>query len=303
LGSFAYDAFSRCTQFSHCAQFKPPLLSFPASGGRIKARFVKKIAALELRNVSYVANGKKILDAVSWTVHQGEHWAILGPNGAGKTTLLKLACGYLWPNDGGEILRKGRVLTNLPQLRRSIGWVTSTLPAEIPSREKVIRTVVSGKFAQIGYFEGFGEKAGSKDYAQAGAYLKEMGCDHLRDQDFGVLSQGEQQRVLIARARMTKPYLIILDEPCAGMDPAARESFLASLRALGKRKQIPSLVYVTHHLEEILPMFRKALIIKEGRVLDAGETRRVIKPDLLETLYGVALLIIRRKGRDWPIVK
>jgi iron complex transport system ATP-binding protein len=264
---------------------------------------VNKIPALELRNVSYVANGKKILDTVSWTVGQGEHWAMLGPNGAGKTTLLKLACGYLWPNDRGEIRRKGRILTNLPLLRRSIGWVTSTLPAEIPAREKVIRTVLSGKFAQIGYFDGFGEKASRKDYARAAAYLKEMGCEHLRDQDFGVLSQGEQQRVLIARARMTKPYLIILDEPCAGMDPAARESFLASLQSLGRRKQIPSLIYVTHHLEEILPMFRKTLIIKEGKILDAGNTPRVIKPDLLEQLYGVSFAIIKRRGRYWPIVK
>jgi iron complex transport system ATP-binding protein len=264
---------------------------------------VKKIPALELRNVSYVANSKRILDRVNWTVLQGEHWAILGPNGAGKTTLVKLACGYLWPNDRGEIRRKGRVLANLPQLRRSIGWVTSTLAAQIPAREKVIRTVLSGKFAQIGYFEGFGDRAGSKDYASADAYLQEMGCGHLRDHDFGVLSQGEQQRVLIARARMTKPYLIILDEPCAGMDPAARESFLRSLQALGKRRQIPSLIYVTHHLEEILPMFRKTLIIKEGRILSAGNTRRVMKPDLLEELYGVSLIIIKRKGRYWPIVK
>jgi iron complex transport system ATP-binding protein len=264
---------------------------------------VKRTPALELRDVSYVADGKKILDRVTWIVDQGEHWAILGPNGAGKTTLLKLACGYLWPNDGGEIRRKGRALVNLPHLRRSIGWVTSTLAAEIPPREKVIRTVLSGKFAQIGYFDRFGDKPTTKDYAQAQVYVNQMGCGHLRDHDFGVLSQGEQQRVLIARARMTTPYLIILDEPCAGMDPAARESFLTSLKALGKQTQIPSLIYVTHHLEEIVPMFRNTLVMKEGKILNSGRTRRVIKPDLLEELYGVSLMIVKRKGRFWPIVK
>lgn len=264
---------------------------------------MKPIPALELRDVSYVGNGKKILDSVSWTVRQGEHWAILGPNGSGKTTLLKLACGYLWPNHGGEIRRQGKVLANLPKLRRSIGWVTSTLPGEIPPREKVIRTVLSGRFAQIGYLERFGGEASSKDYASAEAYLRQMGCGHLRDQDFGVLSQGEQQKVLIARARMTKPYLIFLDEPCAGMDPAARETFLASLRELGRRKQIPALIYVTHHIEEILPIFRKTLVLKDGRIFCAGNTERILKRDLLEKLYGVSLAVTKRKGRYWPIVK
>jgi iron complex transport system ATP-binding protein len=259
--------------------------------------------ALELRNVSYVGNGKTILHSINWTVRQGDHWALLGPNGSGKTTLLKIACGYLWPNAGGEVRRKGRALINLPELRKSIGWVTSTLPPQIPLREKVIRTVVSGKFAQIGYLEKFGGEASRRDYFQAEKYLAQMGCDDLRNEDFGVLSQGEQQKVLIARARMTKPYLIVLDEPCAGMDPGARENFLATLQAVGKQKNIPSLIYVTHHVEEILPLFGKTLILKEGRVLYSGATHVVLKPDVLRELYGVSLHIIKRKGRRWPVVK
>jgi iron complex transport system ATP-binding protein len=262
-----------------------------------------RIPALELRNVSYVGNGKTILHSINWTVRQGDHWALLGPNGSGKTTLLKIACGYLWPNAGGEVRRKGRALINLPELRKSIGWVTSTLPPQIPLREKVIRTVVSGKFAQIGYLEIFGGDASRRDYLQAEKYLAQMGCDDLRNEEFGVLSQGEQQKVLIARARMTKPYLIVLDEPCAGMDPGARENFLATLQAVGKRKNIPSLIYVTHHVEEILPLFGKTLILKEGRVLCSGATRAVLKPDVLQDLYRVSLHIIKRKGRRWPVIK
>jgi iron complex transport system ATP-binding protein len=262
---------------------------------------VKKIPAIELRNVSYVGNGKTILDSVNWTVQQGDHWAVLGPNGSGKTTLLRVACGYLWPNGGGEVFRKGRALVNLPELRKSIGWVTSTLPAQIPAQEKVIRTVISGKFAQLGYWR-FGAGPSKKDYSAAQKYLAQMGCDDLRDQEFGVLSQGEQQKVLIARARMTKPYLIVLDEPCAGMDPGARENFLATLQAVGKHKRIPSLIYVTHHVEEILPLFGKTLILKRGRVLYSGATRAVLKSDVLRELYGVPLQIIKKKGRHWPVV-
>ena len=264
---------------------------------------MKEIPALELRDVSFVSNGKTILRSVQWSVRSGEHWAILGPSGSGKTTLLRIACGYIWPNAGGEVYRRGELLTNLPELRKSIGWVTSTLTAQIPQHEKVIRTVVSGKFAQIGLLERFGGNAGKKDYVDARRCLSEMGCDHLREQEFGVLSQGEQQKVLIARARMTRPYLIILDEPCAGMDPGARENFLATLCRVAKRKKIPALIYVTHHVEEILPLFRKTLILKDGRVLHSGDTRRVLKPSILQELYGITFHIIKKKGRSWPVVK
>ena len=265
---------------------------------------MKKTPALELRDVSYVGDGgKKILQSISWTLRAGEHWAILGPNGSGKTTLLRLACGYLWPNAGGEIYRRGKSLVNLRELRKSIGWVTSTLAAEIPGREQVIRTVVSGKFAQIGLLEGFGGDATQADYRLAERLLEQMGCARLRDQDFGTLSQGEQQMVLIARARMTKPYLIILDEPCAGMDPGARENFLTTLRKVGAQKKNPSLIYVTHHVEEILPLFCKTLVLQDGRVLYAGATSRVLTPHVLQELYGASLAVMKRRGRYWPVVK
>lgn len=264
---------------------------------------MKRTPALELRDVSYVANGKTILHSINWTVRQGEHWAILGPNGSGKTTLLRLASGYLWPNAGGIVLRKGKELTYLPELRKSIGWVTAALASEIPTQEKALNTVVSGKFAQIGYLGGFWGQASKVDYACARRYLEELGCFHLAEQEFGTLSQGEQQKVLIARARMTKPYLIILDEPCAGMDPGARENFLASLRKVGAQKRIPALIYVTHHIEEILPLFRRTLVLREGKVLYAGQTRRVIKSYVLKDLYRVALTVMKRKGRYWPVVK
>lgn len=264
---------------------------------------MKKTPALDLRSVSHLAGGKKILDSINWTVRQGEHWAILGPNGSGKTTLLRIASGYLWPNGGGEVYRKGKTLTHLPKLRKSIGWVTASLASEIPVQEKALNTVVSGKFAQIGYLGGMWGQASRYDYACARRYLEELGCLHLSDQAFGTLSQGEQQKVLIARARMTKPYLIILDEPCAGMDPGAREKFLAALGKIGKQAKIPALIYVTHHVEEILPLFRNTLVLRDGKALYSGQTRNVLKRGVLEKLYGVSLTIVRRKGRYWPVVK
>ena len=259
--------------------------------------------ALELRNVSHQADGKKILDGVNWTVRPGEHWAILGPNGSGKTTLLRIASGYLWPNGGGEVFRKGEALAHLRELRKSIGWVTAALAGEIPAEEKALNTVVSGKFAQIGYIGGLWGEASRYDYARARRYLRELGCFQLCEQAFGTLSQGEQQKVLIARARMTKPYLIILDEPCAGMDPGAREKFLMALGKIGRRKKVPALIYVTHHIEEILPMLRRTLVLREAKVLYSGPTRSVLKRDVLKKLYGVSLAIMRRKGRFWPVTK
>ena len=263
---------------------------------------MKKVALMELREVSYHANGRRILDRVSWQVLRGEHWAILGPNGAGKTTILRIACGYLWPNGGGAVHRLGRRLLDLRELRKSIGWVTSTLAPQVPAREKVVRTVVSGRFAQVGLLEGFGANPSARDYEQGERYLAQLGCSDLSDQEFGSLSQGEQQKVLIARARMTKPYMIFLDEPCAGMDPGGRENFLASLKRLNRERKVPSLVYVTHHIEEILPFFRRTLLLKDGRVLSAGSTRMLLRQNVLEQLYQAPFRIIKRKGRHWPVL-
>ena len=264
---------------------------------------MKKVPALDVRGVSYSADGKKILDSVSWTVEQGEHWAILGPNGSGKTTLLRIACGYIWPNLGGAVYRKGRDLVDLRELRKSIGWVTSTLVSQIPAWEKTLRTVVSGKFAQLGLVEGPWGEPSKRDYARAEEYLAEMRCAPLGNQQFGTLSQGEQQKVLIARARMTRPYLIFLDEPCAGMDPGARENFLAALRQMGKQRKVPSLVYVTHHVEEILPLFKKTLVLKDGKVLESGNTEALLRRDVLNKLYNVSLGVVKRGGRYWPITE
>ncbi len=259
------------------------------------------VPLLEVQDVTYRMNGRKILDNVSWTVHRGENWAILGPNGAGKTTLLKIVCGFLWPNGGGEVFRNGESHADLGTLRRSIGWVTSTLIADIPRNEAVLDTVLSGKYAQLGLWALPCEEPDAGAIRAAEECLSELRCEHLADRRFGTLSQGEQQKVLVCRALMAQPYLLILDEPCAGMDPGAREVFLSALSPLAEKKDLPALVYVTHHPEEIIPAFMKLLVIKEGRIMASGATDNTLSSRMFNDLYGVSVQLMKKKGRYWPV--
>ncbi|MEX0867985.1 MAG: ATP-binding cassette domain-containing protein, partial [Pirellulales bacterium] len=251
---------------------------------------------LEMRGCSHRAGGVRILDDASWQVRRGEHWAVLGPNGAGKTTLLRIASGYLWPNDGGSVIRAGEEHPDLRELRRSIGWVTSSLVRRIPEQEAVLDTVVSGKFAQLGLFHMEWDPPQPDDYEVARRYLAELAATDLIGKLFGQLSQGEQQKVLLARARMALPLLIILDEPCAGLDPGARELFLHSIEQLAQLEHCPSLVLVTHHIEEIMPAFTHTLVLNDAKVIAAGPTSELVNPRLMEQLYGAPVAKLERHG-------
>jgi iron complex transport system ATP-binding protein len=256
---------------------------------------------IELDRVGFRRQQTDILCDVSWRLERRRHWAVLGPNGCGKTTLLRIAGGYLWPTSGA-VRRLGEELIDLGELRRSIGWVASDLAPKIPPGERAIETVVSGKFAQIG-LRTLGELAASDDdFDAARTLLGAMRCAHLADKPFGVLSQGERQQTLVARARMVDPLLIVLDEPCAGMDPGVRERFLAWLESLASGPASPSLVLVTHHVEEIMPSFESTLVMQSGRVAAAGPTAEVVGASLLEEIYGVRVERLERSaGRLWPI--
>jgi len=256
---------------------------------------------LDICDVSYKIDNRLILNRISWQIRKGEHWGILGPNGAGKTTLLKLACGYIWANAGGTVYRNGQTHVDLRELRKSIGWVTISLAAQIPADENVIRTVVSGKFAQIGLYEYSGQELHKSDFVRAGRFLSEMGCDHIKNQKFGTLSQGERQRVLIARARMARPVLLILDEPCAGLDPGGRELLLQSIQNLAETRSRMGLILVTQHVEEIMPVFDKVLAIKEGSIIEQGLKEEVLSAELLRRLYGVSAKVQPSAGRYWMV--
>ncbi len=253
------------------------------------------------QTVGYRQQGVDILSEVDWRITPSQHWAVLGPNGSGKTTLLKIACGYLWPTSG-RVLRLGEELLDLTELRRSIGWISSGMIAEIPPTDTALETVVSGRLGQVG-LKRFPECGPTDaDFVDAAAELTRLGCESLTDKPFGVLSQGERQQVLIARARMARPLLLVLDEPCAGMDPGVRERFLAWLNERLLHPETPTVVLVTHHIEEIVPGIQNTLILSGGRVRVAGRTQDVVTREIIESVYKTRLAGIEASGgRLWPI--
>jgi iron complex transport system ATP-binding protein len=180
--------------------------------------------------------------------------------------------------------------------------VAADLAPQIPPHERAIETVVSGRFAQIG-LKRLGElQPTAADIEAARRLLEEMHCTALADKPFGVLSQGERQQTLAARARMVDPLLVVLDEPCAGMDPGVRERFLHWLDQQAASAASCAMILVTHHVEEIMPSFERALIMRAGRVAAAGPTGDVITAELLEDVYGVSVDRIEEcGGRLWPI--
>lgn len=256
---------------------------------------------VELRNISYQQGGTEILHDVSWKLLGGEHWAVLGPNGSGKSTLLRIACGYIWPT-GGQVLRLGEELVDLRTLRRQIGWIAHDLPSAIPPRDTALETVVTGCVGQVG-LKFFHDLAPTEaDFSKARQMLESLRCGQLADKPFGVLSQGERQQVLVARARMAEPLLLVLDEPCAGMDPGVRERFLAWLAESLPHEQTPTIVLVTHHMEEIMPGITNTLMLSDGRVHAMGQTDKVVTRERIEAVYGARLERMELvAGRRWGI--
>jgi iron complex transport system ATP-binding protein len=256
---------------------------------------------IELDRVGYRQQSVDILLNVTWRVDRGDRWAVLGPNGCGKTTMLRVAAGYLWPTTG-VVRRLGQELLDLRELRRSIGWVASDLVAQIPPDELAVETVVSGKFAQVGLRRYGAMQPSPADFAAARAVLQEMRCEGLADKPFRVLSQGERQQTLVARARIVDPLLVVLDEPCAGMDPGVRERFLHWLDGEAATPRGPALVFVTHHLEEVMPAFDRTLLMQGGCIVAAGPTQDVATAQRIAAIYGVEIERLENVGgRLWPI--
>src|SRR5688500_3716447 len=224
---------------------------------------------LEVNNLRVARGNVTILDNLSWRVSRGEHWVILGANGSGKTSLLKALTGYLSPTSGEVSLLGRRYGTcDWRDLRLKIGVVMSAFATSIPPAEPALETVVSGKFAQLDLWH----RVSPADRAAALRLLRANRLVALARREWLYLSQGERQRVLIARALMAYPRLLILDEPCAGLDPVARETFLQFIEHLARRRGAfaPALVLVTHHVEEIMPAFTHALLLREGAVHATG---------------------------------
>ena len=238
---------------------------------------------LEVANLRIVRDGTVILHDVNWRVQRGEHWVILGANGSGKTSLLSALTGYLMPTSGDvSVLGETYGESDWRELRKKIGLVSSSVRQMMADAEPALETVASGKYAMIDFWG----RLTRAEKIQARKLLRQVECDYLAARPWGVLSQGERQRVLIGRALMAKPRVLILDEPCAGLDPAAREHFLQFIQRLGQRKNAPTLVLVTHHVEEITPAFSHVLLLKDGRVLATGEKAGVLNSRNLSRTFN-----------------
>jgi iron complex transport system ATP-binding protein len=249
---------------------------------------------ITIRDLTIQRGAVRILDRVSWEVTRGQHWVILGANGSGKTSLLAALTGYLTPT-AGEISVLGETFgaSDWRELRKHIGLVSSAIRQMVPEEEDALTTVISGKDAMIGHW---GRIKGDERVA-ARRLLRKVEAEYLAERPWLVLSQGERQRILIARSLMARPRLLILDEPCAGLDPVAREHFLSFLQRLGTQRGAPALVLVTHHVEEIMPVFTHALLLREGRVIASGERARVLTSALLSETFASPLRLTTNHGR------
>ncbi|ROQ92141.1 ABC transporter ATP-binding protein [Desulfosoma caldarium] len=252
------------------------------------------IAALE--KVHFVRSRRPILTDITWRLRAGEHWVVLGANGSGKTTLLLLLAGYLWPTQGSITVLGQRFGTvDLREVRKKIGWVGSFLQEHVPAHQKPLDLIVGGKFASIGV----DEKPSKHDMRMAERLAETMGCAAVLNNPYGVLSQGEKQRVLIARALMAEPRLLILDEPCSGLDVVAREQLLETLERMGRKDNGPALVLVTHHLEDIVPVFSHVLVLRQGRCVASGLKEHVLTAPVLSTAFDIPIEVEAHRGRYW----
>jgi iron complex transport system ATP-binding protein len=251
--------------------------------------------ALQFTDVSIVRDGNTILDKVTWTVDGTQRWVILGPNGAGKTTLLQIAAALIHPSSGKAKLLDGRLgAVDVFELRPRIGFVSSAMARRIPGDETVINVVMTAAYSVTGRWN---EEYEDIDVNRARRVLEEWKLGRFIDRNFGGLSDGEQKRVLIARAVMTDPEMLLLDEPAASLDLGSREELLQLLSEFAKSDRAPAMVMVTHHVEEIPQGFTHALLLRKGEVVAAGTLDQIITAENLSEAFGLPLELTSNNGR------
>src|SRR5918999_2507582 len=250
---------------------------------------------VELTDVTLTRGGNKLLDRVNWTVEEDERWVVLGPNGAGKTTLLQVASARMHPTGGtADVL--GETLGNVDvfELRPRIGLTSAALAERIPRHERVHDVVVSASYAVIGRWR---EHYDELDHERARELLAWLNVEEYADRTFGTLSEGERKRVQIARALMTDPELLLLDEPAAGLDLAGREGLLRTLTLVAADSTAPASVLVTHHVEEIPPGFTHVLLLRAGEVVAAGPLESTLTEATLSETFAMHLQLKESDGR------
>ena len=251
---------------------------------------------LEFAGVSVVRGQSTLLDDITWEVEEGQRWVVLGPNGAGKTTLLQVAAGRMHPTRGvAGVLSEVLGTVDVFELRPRIGLSSASLADRIPGDEVVHNVVVTASYGVVGRWR---EAYDNLDHHRAAELLEALGAEHLADRRFGTLSEGERKRVQIARALMTDPELLILDEPAAGLDLGGREDLVRRLGALAADVEAPALVLVTHHVEEIPPSFTDVLLLREGHVVAQGPIEITLTEENLSAAFGLPLAL-ERHGDRW----
>ncbi|MDO3410841.1 ABC transporter ATP-binding protein [Saccharibacillus sp. CPCC 101409] len=255
---------------------------------------------IELKGVSWRRGDKMILQNIDWAVEEGQHWAVLGLNGSGKTSILNMINGYMWPTSGEvSVLGHKFGTIDLRELRKSIGWVSSSLQEKIRPNEQALDIVVSGRHASIGLYA----EMQTADRERAEELMRDLGCGHLLGRMYQTCSQGEKQKLLIARALMASPKLLILDEASNGLDFISREALLRSIDALAAKPDAPTLLLVTHHAEEISPVFSHSLLIRRGRVFARGASGEVLTNEHLSDFFEMPVQVDWRGGRAWLSVR
>lgn len=250
---------------------------------------------LQLTDVTVVRGGSRILDSVSWQVDEGQRWVILGPNGAGKTTLVQLISARMHPTSGQvEVLDERLGAVDVFELRPRVGLLSAAFAETVPADERARDLVMSAGYGVTGRWR---ERYASMDEWRASDLLARMGVAELAERRFGTLSEGERKRVLIARAQMTDPELLVLDEPAAGLDLGSREDLVGRLSHMAADPEGPALVLVTHHVEEIPPSVTHALLLRRGAVVKAGPVAEVLTTPWLTATFGLPLLLSEHEGR------
>lgn len=255
----------------------------------------KADTVLQLTDVDFVRDERTILSKINWEVRSHERWVILGPNGSGKTTLCRLASLYLHPSRGTiDVLGRRLGKTDVRALRTHLGFTSAALVAMLRPNLRVEDAVVTGKNAALApYWHTYTDE----DRGRARQLLKRFDCGNLGDADFGTLSSGERQRVMLARTLMSDPSLLLLDEPTTGLDLGGREDLIALLSGLAADDKAPATIMITHHVDEIPPGFTHALLIREGRILEKGPIEATLTAPHLSNCFGLPLRVERRAER------
>jgi iron complex transport system ATP-binding protein len=251
---------------------------------------------LELVDVSVVRDGRPLVDGISWSVAEGERWVILGPNGAGKTTLLNVASSYLFPTSGTAVILGEKLgAVDVFELRPRIGVAGVAMAEKMPRSQTVLETVLTAAYGMTAHWR---ESYDASDEERARLILDRLGMTEFAERRFGTLSEGERKRTLIARAIMTDPELLLLDEPAAGLDLGGREDLVRRLGRLARDPIAPSMIMVTHHVEEIAPGFTHVLMIRQGKVIAAGPLELELTSRNLSHCFGLPL-VVEHRGERW----